>query len=205
MKAFLIVDVQNDFCPGGALAVKDGDKIIPIINRLEDKFDLILATQDWHPKDHGSFASVSGRPVYDKIKLSGLDQTLWPDHCVQGTNGAELHPDLRKDKIEKIFRKGTDRTFDSYSGFFDNGHKKDTGLGDYLKARGVSEVYIAGLTTDYCVRYSALDSNSLGFKTYVIQDACRAVNISPDDSDKALEELRINGVKVITSDKLLDG
>ncbi len=203
MKAFLIIDVQNDFCQGGSLAVKDGEQVVPVINRLQEKFDLILATQDWHPREHGSFASMIGKPVYEKIKLSGLDQTLWPDHCVQGTNGAEFHPDLKKDKIEKVFKKGTDKNIDSYSGFFDNGHKKSTGLGDYLKSKGVSEVYIAGLATDYCVKYTALDSRSLGFETYVIEDACKAVNISPDDSVKALEEMKRVGVKLINSNELL--
>jgi nicotinamidase/pyrazinamidase len=202
MKAFIIVDVQNDFCPGGSLAVKDGDQVIPVINRLQDRFELILATQDWHPKDHGSFASVIGKPVYSRIKLSGLDQTLWPDHCVQETPGALFHPDLKKERIEKIFQKGTDRKLDSYSGFFDNGHKKSTGLGEYLREKGVDEVYIAGLTTDYCVKYSALDSRSLGFDTYVIIDACRGVNVSPEDSDKAVEQMRNAGIKVINSNDL---
>jgi nicotinamidase/pyrazinamidase len=200
MKALIIIDVQNDFCPGGALAVSDGDKIIPVINKIQDKFDLIAATQDWHPRNHGSFASNYGKKPYEKIKLSGLDQTLWPDHCVQETKGAELHPDLRKEKIDRIFKKGTERNIDSYSGFFDNGHRKSTGLGDYLKQKGVNTIYLAGLTTDYCVKYSALDARTLGFETYLIRDACRAVNISPDDSDKALEEMRKAGVIIVDSD-----
>ncbi|MGA2141305.1 MAG: bifunctional nicotinamidase/pyrazinamidase [Brevinematales bacterium] len=202
MKAFIIVDVQNDFCPGGALAVKDGDQVVQVINSLEDKFDLVLATQDWHPKDHGSFASVIGRPVYEKIKLSGLDQILWPDHCVQDTPGADFHPGLRRDKIEKVFRKGMERNIDSYSGFFDNGHKKATGLGDFLKTRYVTDVYIAGLATDYCVKYTALDALSLGFQTYVIKDACRGVNVSPDDSAKAFDDMNAAGVKLINSNDL---
>ncbi len=199
MKALIIVDVQNDFCPGGALAVNNGSEVVPVINRLQDKFDFIVATQDWHPKDHGSFASIYGKKVYEKIKLSGLDQTLWPDHCVQETRGAELHPELRTDRIKRIFKKGTDRNIDSYSGFFDNGHKKSTGLGDYLKENGVNDVYIAGLTTDYCVKFSALDSKMLGFETHVVLDACRGVNLSPGDADKAVEEMKKAGVLIADS------
>ena len=199
MKALIIVDVQNDFCPGGALAVKDGDKIIPIINKLLPKFDLIVATQDWHPKNHKSFAKNHGKKVGEKIKLNDLDQILWPDHCVQGTKGAEFVPALNTVKIARVFQKGTDPEIDSYSGFFDNGHKKTTGLGDYLKQQKVTEVYVVGLATDYCVKFTALDAVGLGFKTSLIIDACRGVNIQRDDSDKAVQEMKLKGINIIKS------
>ncbi len=202
MKAFIIVDIQYDFCPGGALPVKEGDKVIPIINSLQDKFDVVVATQDWHPKDHGSFASVQGKHVYDQIMLFGLEQTLWPDHCVQGTHGAELHKELKKERIGKIFYKATDKNIDSYSAFFDNGHKKSTGLAPYLKAKGVNEIYIAGLAADYCVKFTALDAIALGYKTAVIRDACRGVNIAEDDSKKAFDEMEKAGVILIDSDSI---
>ena len=198
MRAFVIVDVQNDFCPGGALAVKDGEKVIPLINELQKNFSLITATQDWHPRDHGSFASTHKMKIHDKIMLDGLEQILWPDHCVQWTKGAELVESLNKEKIEKIFLKGTDKNIDSYSTFFDNARKRATGLGDYLKEKSVTEVYLAGLATDYCVKYSALDSVYLGFKTFVFIDACRGVNIMQNDSEKAVEEMKKAGVEIIT-------
>ncbi len=197
MKALIIVDVQNDFCPGGALAVNDGDKIVPVVNSLMDKFDLVVATQDWHPKKHSSFASTHGKNIYDVIDIDGLLQTLWPDHCVQKSPGAELRADLDKNKITKIFHKGTDKNIDSYSGFFDNGHKKATGLGIYLHRKDVKEVYITGLATDYCVKYTALDAVELGFKTNIILEACRGVNINPGDVDKAVDEMKKAGVNII--------
>jgi len=201
MKAFIIVDIQNDFCPGGALAVLDGDKIIPVVNELQKKFDLIVATQDWHPKNHSSFAANHGKMVYDIIELDGIQQTLWPDHCVQNTSGAEFAPALNRDKITKIFRKGTDKNIDSYSAFYDNQHKKATGLGVYLHKKGVKEIYIAGLATDYCVKYSALDAIDLGFRTNVILEACRGVNIQPGDVEKAVEQMKKAGVTVIPEAK----
>lgn len=197
MKALIIVDIQNDFLPGGALAVKDGDKIIPLVNTLQQKFELVVATQDWHPKDHGSFAGNHGRKAGELIKLSGLDQVLWPDHCVQNTKGAALAQDLDTKKISKVIQKGTDRTIDSYSGFFDNGHKKATGLQEYLKAKGVTEVFIVGLATDYCVKFTALDAVNLGFKTSVILPACKGVNLRPTDVDEAIEQMQRNGVDII--------
>src|SRR6185295_673667 len=152
MKALILVDIQNDFLPGGALAVLDGDKVIPIANKLQAAFPLVVATQDWHPANHGSFAaSHPGKNVFEQIDLDGLPQTLWPVHCVQNTAGAALAPGLKPDQIAKIFQKGTDPGIDSYSGFFDNGHRKSTGLGDFLKSQKVTEVFIAGLATDYCV------------------------------------------------------
>ncbi len=197
MNALIIVDLQNDFCPGGALAVKDGDKIIALINALQKQFNLVLATQDWHPNDHGSFASNHNKKPGERIILNGLDQILWPDHCVQGTKGAEFVDGLDIGNIDKIFQKGTDRSVDSYSGFFDNGHKKSTGLGDYLKKKGVDDVYVAGLATDYCVKYTALDAAQLGFNTIFLKEASRGVNLQPGDVDKAIEEMINAGVKVV--------
>jgi len=206
MKALILVDIQNDFLPGGALAVPDGDQVIAPANALIDRgrFDLIVATQDWHPRDHGSFAANHpGKKIYDKIDLNGLPQTLWPVHCVQHTRGAELSETLRRDRIGHVFQKGTDPGIDSYSGFYDNGHRKSTGLADYLKAQGVDEVFICGLATDYCVNFTALDARQLGFKTTLIEDACRGVNIRPNDSADAIEAMRREGVSVVSSASLI--
>ncbi|HLP78182.1 MAG TPA: bifunctional nicotinamidase/pyrazinamidase, partial [Candidatus Paceibacterota bacterium] len=155
MKALILVDIQNDFLSGGALAVPDGDAVIPVANRLQAAFPLVVATQDWHPANHGSFAANHpGRKVFEQIDLNGLPQTLWPVHCVQNTRGAELAAALNRDRIAKVFPKGTDATIDSYSGLFDNGHRKSTGLGEWLKARGATEVFVCGLATDYCVKFT---------------------------------------------------
>ncbi len=198
MKTLLLVDIQSDFLPGGALAVPDGDAVVPVVNRLQLLFPLIAATQDWHPMDHGSFAANhSGRRPFEASELNGLPQTLWPNHCVQGTRGADFAPGLERGRIAQVFHKGEDPGIDSYSGFFDNGHRKSTGLGEWLRARGVREIYIAGLATDYCVKFSALDAVRLGFKTFVIEDACRGVNLLPDDSARALEEMRRAGAGII--------
>ncbi len=205
MKALIITDIQNDFCPGGALAVPEGDRIVPIVNRLQAGFDLIVATQDWHPADHGSFAANHpGRGIGEIIDLGGLPQILWPVHCVQNTPGADFHPDLDCSRIARLFHKGTDVDIDSYSSFFDNGHRKTTGLGEYLKEQGVDEVDICGLTTDYCVKFSALDAMDLGFKTYVIEDACRGVNLQSGDAEKAIAEMRAKGAMVCSSGTLDD-
>jgi nicotinamidase/pyrazinamidase len=196
-KALIIVDVQNDFIPGGALAVPEGDKVVDVINRIQKNFDLVIATQDWHPPDHGSFAaSHAGKKVGDIISLHGLPQILWPVHCVQGTKGAEFVPSLDTSRIRKVFKKGTDVEIDSYSGLFDNGHRKATGLGDYLKENGVTEVYIAGLATDYCVKYTALDTRQLGFNTHVLIDGCRGVNLCVSDTDQAIKQMRRTGIFV---------
>jgi nicotinamidase/pyrazinamidase len=197
MKAFIVVDIQNDFCPGGPLAVREGDRIILRINEIQKHFDLVLATQDWHPQNHGSFASNQGKKPGEKIMLGGLEQILWPDHCVQGSPGAAFVKSLDISRVSKIFQKGTDKNIDSYSAFFDNAHKKATGLGDYLKEKGVSEVYIAGLATDYCVKYTALDAIQLGFKTFVLKEACRGVNLEAQDSEKALDEMQKAGVHIV--------
>ncbi|MFT5029248.1 MAG: nicotinamidase/pyrazinamidase [Candidatus Binatia bacterium] len=199
-KALIIVDVQNDFCPGGALAVPDGHLIVPIINDLQanGKFDVIVATQDWHPKNHGSFASTHpGKSPGDIVRLGTLPQILWPDHCVQFTPGAEFVSTLNTDKIEKIVQKGTDTEIDSYSGLNDNGHQTSTGLGEFLKEKGVTDVHIAGLATDYCVKFTALDSAAFGFKTSVVVGACRGVNLIPSDVDDALRDMRLAGVSLL--------
>jgi nicotinamidase/pyrazinamidase len=204
MKALILVDIQNDFLPGGALAVPDGDKIIPIANKLQPAFLLVVATQDWHPADHGSFAaSHPGKKVFDQIELNGLPQTLWPVHCVQDTKGAELAATLSRERIAKIFSKGTDAGIDSYSGLFDNGHRKSTGLGEWLKARGVTDVFVCGLATDYCVKFTALDAAQMGFKTHFIEDASRGVNLRPDDVTSSIEEMKRAGVAVVQSVELL--
>lgn len=203
MKALIIVDVQNDFIPGGALAVKDGDKTVPIINDLQLKFDFIVATQDWHPSDHGSFAdNQEGKEVGEFIDLNGVNQFLWPVHCVQGSFGAEFHKDLKGDTWKVIFQKGTNPLVDSYSGFFDNNKQGDTGLSEYLKSHGIDVVYICGLATDYCVKFTVLDAISEGFQTFLISDATKAVNIQPNDYDSAIDEMKAAGAVIITSQSL---
>jgi nicotinamidase/pyrazinamidase len=193
----IIVDVQNDFCPGGAFAVSGGDQVVAVINRLQPEFDLVVATQDWHPADHGSFAANHpGRQPGEQIELAGLPQVLWPVHCVQGSKGAELHPGLNRERIARVFQKGADSNIDSYSGFFDNGRRASTGLGEYVKGRGVSDVYVCGLATDYCVKATALDAASLGFKTHLLQEACRGVELRPGDIERAIDEMREHEVIV---------
>ena len=200
MNALILTDLQNDFCPGGALAVPQGDRVMGVANRLQPHFDLVVATQDWHPADHGSFAANHpGKKPGDAIVLDGIEQILWPAHCVQGTPGAELHPDLDRQHIARVFRKGTDPKIDSYSGFFDNAHRKATGLGDYLGGQGVTDVYACGLATDYCVKYTALDSVELGFRTHLIEDACRGVELSAGDVQRAIDAMRARGVEITQS------
>lgn len=204
MKALILVDIQNDFLPGGALAVPNGDKVIPIATKLQAAFPLVVATQDWHPANHGSFAtSHPGKRVFEQIELNGLPQTLWPVHCVQNTKGADLATALDRNRIAKIFQKGTDAGIDSYSGLFDNGHRKSTGLGEWLKAQGVTEVFVCGLATDYCVKFTALDAARMEFKTHLIEDASRGVNLRPQDVEHAVEEMKRAGVAVVQSAELL--
>lgn len=204
MNALILVDMQNDFVPGGALAVPQGDHIVPVVHRLQPCFDLVVATQDWHPADHGSFAANHpGHQPGELIELNGLPQILWPTHCVQGTTGAEFVHGLDRAKWDRVFVKGTNPNIDSYSGFFDNGHRQSTGLGDYLRAKSVTGVYVAGLATDYCVKFTALDARELGFKTCLIEDACRGVNLQPGDVQKAIEAMRAGGVAVIAADEIL--
>ncbi len=198
MNALILVDLQYDFCKGGALAVPQGNQVIPIANSLMDDFDLVVATQDWHPADHGSFAANHWwRKPYQVIDLHGLSQVLWPIHCVQDSFGAMFLKELNTEKIDKVFQKGTNKEVDSYSGFFDNGRRQSTGMGDYLKEKGVDAVYVMGLATDYCVKYTALDAVDLGFKTHLILEGCRGVNLKEDDSDKAVKEMEEKGVEII--------
>ena len=203
MKALILVDLQNDFLPGGALAVAQGDEVLPVANRVQQEFDLIVATQDWHPADHASFAvNHAERQPGESIELDGLPQILWPVHCVQDTPGAEFAAALDTSRIAQVFRKGTDPRIDSYSGFFDNGHRKSTGLGAYLRQQGVNEVYVLGLATDYCVKFTALDARHLGFRTRLIADACRGVNLQAGDVDRAVAEMRAVGVDIINSEAI---
>jgi nicotinamidase/pyrazinamidase len=214
MKVLVLVDIQNDFCPGGALAVPEGDLVVPVANRLisSGAFDIIVATKDWHPANHVSFAANhEGRNVFEQIALASGPQTLWPTHCVEGTPGAELHAGLLQDRIDHIVHKGTDPEIDSYSGFFDNNHKKETPLQGALQreahARGVGRdditVTICGLALDYCVAATARDAATLGLKTEVVLDGCRAVNITPGDDLRALQELASVGVEVVISSTLI--
>jgi nicotinamidase/pyrazinamidase len=177
MNVLILVDIQNDFIPGGSLPVPLGYEIIKLVNELQNSFELVVATQDWHPNNHKSFATQHpGKKQFETISLHGLDQVLWPDHCVQGTKGAEFHRDLNMNKVEAIFRKGMNPDIDSYSGFYDNGYKKSTGLAGYLRDRGVKKVYVCGLAADYCVAYTAKDALKENFATYVIEDATRAID-----------------------------
>lgn len=203
MDALLVVDVQNDFAPWGALPVPRGDEVVPVANRLIPQFELVVATKDWHPPDHGSFASQHpGRKPFDVIDLAGLEQILWPDHCVQGTPGAEFIAGLQTDSIDRVFYKGIDRQVDSYSGFFDNARRRSTGLDRYLAERSVDRIFIAGLATDYCVKFTALDARSLGLDTHVVLDGCRGIDAQPGDVDAALDEMRRAGVQIVRSDDL---
>ncbi len=177
MKALIIVDIQNDFLKNGSLAVPNGNEVIPVINELQKEFDLIVATQDWHPADHKSFAAEHpGKKEFEIIDLNGLSQVLWPVHCVQGSFGAKFHKDLETHKIEAIFRKGMDREIDSYSGFYDNGKRKNTGLFGYLKDRKTSEVFVCGLAADFCVYFTANDALELGFPTTIIESATKPID-----------------------------
>ena len=204
MKALILVDMQNDFLPGGALAVPDGDKVIPVANKLQAAFPLVVATQDWHPANHGSFAaSHPGGKVFEQIELNGLPQTLWPVHCVQDTPGAALAANLKQDRIAKVFQKGTDPGTDSYSGLFDNGHRKSTGLGEWLKQKSTAEVFVCGLATDYCVKFTALDAVQFGFKTHLVEDASRGVNLRADDVANAIVEMERAGVVIVQSVDIL--
>ena len=175
----LIVDVQNDFCPGGALAVANGDAVVPIINRLVERFDHVALTQDWHPKGHSSFAaSHPGARPFETIDMPYGQQTLWPDHCVQGTPGATFHPQLETTRAEMVIRKGFRPDIDSYSAFYENDRRTPTGLAGYLRERGLHRIFLVGLATDYCVHYSAVDARSLGFDAVVVEAGCRAIDLS---------------------------
>jgi nicotinamidase/pyrazinamidase len=197
-KALIIVDLQNDFMPGGALAVPDGDKIIPLINRICSKFDLVIATRDWHPPNHISFAAnhPGGHPG-ETINIKGREQVLWPVHCVAGTHGAEFYPGFNTSYIDKIINKGVDPEIDNYSCFRDSPQMRNTELLDYLQEHEVNEIYIAGLTTEYCVKFSSLDGVKYGYRTNVIIDACRGVG-SAREINKAIDKMTGSGVNIIT-------
>lgn len=199
MRALVLVDIQNDFCPGGALPVPEGDHVVPIANQLQKQFELTVATQDWHPPDHLSFAANHGKNPGEVIELNGQPQVLWPVHCVQSSDGAAFVPALDTTDVAHIVQKGTVREVDSYSGFFDNDHHTSTGLGDYMKEAGVTEVYICGLAIDYCVKFTALDARRLGFNTFLIEDACRGVELNAGDVQQAVEDMKAMGVTVIQS------
>lgn len=198
MKTLILVDLQVDFMPGGALEVSGGDKIIPVVNSIIPKFDLVIATQDWHPKDHKSFTSNHpGRENFETIELGDLLQTLWPDHCIQGTPGAEFHPDLHTNRIEAVFRKGMEPEIDSYSGFFDNGHKKTTGLAGYLREKGAREIFFCGLAGDICVYYSLMDALEQGFEALYIEDC--SMPLDPEGFENMKKHIISRGAKIINS------
>jgi nicotinamidase/pyrazinamidase len=195
-KALIVIDVQKDFCPGGALAVAGGDEIVPLVNRLIGEFDHVVLTQDWHPARHSSFASTHpGRNPFETVEMPYGQQTLWPNHCVQGTQGAEFHPTLEWTKAELVIRKGFRPGIDSYSAFFENDHRTPTGLAGYLRERGISDLTLVGLATDFCVAYSALDAVRSGFSATVLLDACRAIDL--DGSLAAMkDEMAAEGVRL---------
>lgn len=198
MRALVLIDLQRDFLPGGTLAVPEGDAVVPVANRLAASADLVVATRDWHPPDHSSFAtSHPGRRPGEVIDLGGVEQTLWPPHCVQNTRGARFAPALDTRRIQRVFDKGIDREFDSYSGFFDNAHRRSTGLPEYLGDKGGREVWLVGLATDYCVRFSALDARALGLRTVVVREGCRGIDLQPGDVGRAFEEMRLAGVEIL--------
>ena len=198
MNALILIDIQNDFLPGGSLAVPGGDEVIPVANRLMPEFALVIATQDWHPPDHVSFAANhEGHQVGECIEVAGVPQILWPIHCVQGTPGAALAADLNAGGIHEVIRKGTDPDIDSYSGFFDNRRNRATPLHGLLQQRGIEQLTLAGLATDYCVRFTALDARRLGWPTRLVVEGCRGVNAEPHDVEKALRELRQAGVELL--------
>lgn len=200
MDALLVIDVQNDFMPFGSLPVTDGDAVVGVTNRLMERFGLVVATQDWHPATHTSFASNHpGRSVGDVVTLAGVSQVLWPDHCVQDTPGASFHSALDVASIDHVVRKGVDPAIDSYSAFFDNAHGRDTGLGEYLRSHDVERVVVVGLATDYCVLFTALDAREAGFEVVVVSDGVRAVNLEPFDDERAFDEMRKLGCTVVDS------
>lgn len=195
--ALLVIDVQNDFLPGGSLAVVDGDKVIPVINKLIPQYDLVVATQDWHPANHKSFASQhEGKKVFEETELNGMTQRLWPDHCVQGTFGGEFHKDLELNTAEAVFRKGMDPEIDSYSGFYDNGHLKSTGLAGYFKEKGVEEIHFCGIAADYCVYFSIKDALSEGFKTVLIEEATKPIDAESFEKQK-IELKKLDDFKLV--------
>jgi nicotinamidase/pyrazinamidase len=203
MKTLVLVDIQNDFLPGGALAVPEGDVIVPIVNRLLPRFDLVVATQDWHPADHGSFAANhAGKKPFENIELNGLPQTLWPVHCVQNSGGACFAPGLDTRRVARVFPKGADARVDSYSGLFDNGRRSSTGMAEWLKEQGARELWVCGLATDFCVKFTALDAVAEGFRVHLITDACRGIDLPSGNVAAALAEMQAVGVQLVTSQDL---
>ena len=201
MNAIILVDIQNDFLPTGNLPVPQGDEIIDVVNPLLSKFEHVIATQDWHPANHGSFASQhDGKDAFTVIDLNGLDQVLWPDHCVQDSKGANFAPGLHTEQIQKVVQKGTDPSVDSYSGFADNGGRIQTELDDYLRAKSIDTVYVCGLALDYCVQFTAHDALKRGYTTYVITDACRGID--PAGVQQALQSLEEAGAVLVSSTEL---
>jgi nicotinamidase/pyrazinamidase len=203
----IVTDVQRDFCPGGALAVKDGDAVVPVINKILklEKFDRVVATQDWHPRDQVSFASNNaGKYPFEQVEIGEVTQTLWPDHCIAGTDGAAFHPDLKTDRFDLIIRKGTNPSVDSYSAFLENDKKMKTGLDGYLTSVGTDRVYLCGLATDYCVFFSAMDAVGFGFKTHVIIDACRGIDVPKGNIDRCVAEMKKKKIEIITTEQLKD-
>lgn len=197
MKALILVDIQNDFLPGGPLAVPGGDEIVSLANDLMEEFEIVVATQDWHPPDHGSFAANhSGKEVFESIELDGLPQTLWPVHCVRDTPGAEFAAELDVNRITRVFQKGTRPEVDSYSGFHDNGRRHRTGMAEWLKEQGVRHLTVCGLATDYCVKFTALDAVREGFQVTLALAASRGVDLTVGDVDKAVEEMRGAGIDI---------
>ncbi|WP_291258875.1 bifunctional nicotinamidase/pyrazinamidase [Fusobacterium sp.] len=203
MKALILVDLQNDFCKDGALEVKNGDETISVANFLMNKFSqensLILATKDWHPSSHKSFAINSNGTIGEVGTLNGVPQVWWPVHCVENTKGSEFHPDLNKDLISTIIYKGTNPEIDSYSGFFDNGRLNETTLNSILKDNKIDTLYILGLATDFCVKFTVLDALQLGYNVYLVEDGCRGVNLEADSSIKAIEEMKNCGATIVKS------
>lgn len=201
MDALLVIDVQNDFCPGGKLAVPQGDAVVPLINELIGAFEHVILTQDWHPENHHSFASShAGKDPFDTAEMDYGTQILWPDHCIQDTEGAQFHPQLRVERAEMIIRKGFRSEIDSYSAFFENDHETPTGLAGYLLERGITSLYLAGLATDFCVHWSAVDGRKRGFEVCVIEDACRAIDTN-GSLEHALQQIRNSGARLIAFDK----
>lgn len=203
MKALLLVDLQNDFCKNGALEVKYGDSVIPVANSLIKKFkennDLIVATKDWHPNSHKSFAINSNGKVGELGTLNGLPQVWWPVHCVENTYGSEFHSKLDSNNIDKTIFKGNNPEIDSYSGFFDNGKLQKTNLDNFLKEKNIDTLYIMGLATDFCVKFTVLDALELGYKVYLIEDGCRGVNLTPSSSKDAIKEMKNKGAIITKS------
>lgn len=203
MKALLIVDLQNDFCPGGALEVPNGDVIVPTVNKLINVFDSVIQTQDWHPAGHSSFASShENKETYDTIEVDYGKQVLWPDHCVQGTAGAEFHPDLNTLKTQVVIRKGFRKAIDSYSTFYENDQKTTTGLTGYLKERGITDLYTVGLATDFCVKWSVLDGIDEGFTMHVVEDAVKGIDLD-GSLEQAWREMKEKGANILRSGDLL--